>query len=100
MKPFIVRLAIRESEGGALPGAYLPVSTPCASGDQTIWEIPFAAQRGITSPSGLRQSIEYCGCEETNFSTRGARSSAAWIWPAFHSEKALGRGVPCPAAAV
>ena len=58
----------RDPSGGGSPGLYLPVSTPCASGDQTICEIPFAAQSGITSASGTRQSIEYCGCDETNFS--------------------------------
>ena len=82
MKPPIARCAARESSGGGSPGRYLPVSTPCASGDQTICEIPFAAQSGITSRSGSRQSSEYCGWLETNFSTpgeveRGLRSGAA-----------------------
>ena len=46
MKPFMLSLAARESCGGAWPGWYLPVSTPWASGDHTICEIPFPfAQR-------------------------------------------------------
>src|SRR5580658_8921465 len=36
-------LVARESEGGGAPGAYLPDSTPWASGDQTICETPVAA---------------------------------------------------------
>ncbi len=83
------RLVAREPSGGGAPGAYLPVSAPCASGDQTICEIPFAAQSGSTSRSGSRCSIEYCGCEETNFSYPRSRlrSSASWIWPGLHSLK-------------
>ena len=60
-------LAARESAGGASPGLYLPVSTPWASGDQTICEIPCSAQSGKTSASGARQIMLYCGWEETNF---------------------------------
>ena len=86
MKLPICSELIRLSAGGGSPGAYLPVSTPCASGDQTICEMPFAAQSGITSRSGPRQSIEYCGWLETNFSTPG-RSSASWIFSAGHSLK-------------
>ena len=70
-----IDLAARRASpaGGGSPGLYLPVSTPCASGDQTICEIPLAAHSGITSCSGTRQSIEYCGWLETNFSTPGER---------------------------
>ena len=46
-------LVAREPSGGGSPGRYFPVSAPCASGDQTICEMPFAAQSGITSLSGL-----------------------------------------------
>ena len=53
----ISSLAARESAGGASPGRYFPVRTPWASGDQTIWEIPFSSQSGITSSSGSRQSM-------------------------------------------
>ena len=35
----------RESGGGGSPG-HFPVRTPCASGDHTICEIPFAAESG------------------------------------------------------
>ena len=62
---------MRLPAGGGSPGLYLPVSTPCASGDQTICEIPCCAQSGMTSRSGPRHSIEYCGWLETNFSTFG-----------------------------
>ena len=47
-------LAARESSGGCCPGRYLPVRMPCASGDQTIWPMPSAAQSGNTSRSGSR----------------------------------------------
>ena len=82
----MLSLAARESAGGGESGEYLPVRTPCASGDQTIWEIPFRAQSGITSRSGSRRRIEYCGWLETNLSTSG-RSSEAWICSALHSLK-------------
>ena len=62
--------------GRAAPGTYLPDSTPCASGDQTICEIPFAAQRGMTASSGLRQSSEYCGWLDTKRSAAGDRERA------------------------
>ena len=83
---FIASLAARESAGGSSPGRYLPVSTPWASGDQTICEIPFAALSGKTSASGACQSIEYCGCEETKRSGP-AISSAASICSGVHSLK-------------
>jgi hypothetical protein len=35
----MLSLAALESEGGGAPGRYLPVRTPWASGDHTIWEI-------------------------------------------------------------
>ena len=41
-----------DSAGIAPPGRYLPVSTPWASGDQTICETPERAQSGITARSG------------------------------------------------
>ena len=66
MKSLMLSLAARESRGGGSPGRYLPVSTPCASGDQTIWEIPSRAHSGITSASGPRHRIEYCGWLETH----------------------------------
>jgi hypothetical protein len=39
----------------------LPVNTPCATGDQTIWLIPNSRLVGTTSFSMTRQSIEYWG---------------------------------------
>jgi hypothetical protein len=67
-------LAARELGGGACPGRYLPVSTPWASGDQTIWEMPLAAHNPNSSASGARQSIEY-SCPNRLLSTpaTGAR---------------------------
>ena len=49
MKLPISPLEPRDPSGGGEPGSYLPVRTPCASGDQTICEIPFAALTGITA---------------------------------------------------
>ena len=85
--------AARVPSGGFSPGLYLPVSAPWASGDQTICEMPFAAQSGNTSRSGSRQRIEYCGWLETNLSTSG-RSSAAWMRSAGHSLKPRYRTLP------
>ncbi len=55
--------------------------------------IPLASHSGITSASGLRQSAEYCGCEETNLATPGM-SSAAWIRSAGHSLNPMWRALP------
>ena len=99
MKRFIDLFAARESAGTFSPGRYLPVSTPWASGDQTICVIPLASQTGITSASGLRQSAEYCGCEETNFATPGM-SSASWIVSAGHSENPICRALPASTTSV
>ena len=88
MKRFMDDDVARESGGGASPGRYLPVSTPWASGDHTTCEIPLRSHSGITSASGPRHSIEYCGWLETNFATPG-RSSAAWIWSGGHSLKPM-----------
>ena len=92
--------AARVPSGGGAPGLYFPVSVPCASGDQTICEIPFRLHRGITSRSGTRYSIEYCGWEETNFSTLGTRSRAAWIWSAVHSLNPMYRALPARTTSV
>ena len=62
---------------GSSPGAYLPLSTPWASGDQTICEIPCSAQSGKTSASGARQIMLYCGWDETNFAAPGTSSAGA-----------------------
>src|SRR4029079_18262906 len=93
MKRFIDLFAARESAGTFSPGRYLPVSTPWASGDQTICVIPFASQTGMTSASGLRHSAEYWGCEDTNFATPG-RASASVILSAGHSENPIWRALP------
>ena len=62
------------------------MSTPWASGDQTICEMPCSREAGITSRSGPRQSIEYCGWLETNCSTPGI-ASASRIFSTGHSLK-------------
>jgi hypothetical protein len=82
--PAAHRLAGRPAVGGGgAPGRYLPVSTPWASGDQTICEMPFAAQSGITSSSGSRHSSEYCGWLETNFATPPCRAPPGSAPPAI-----------------
>jgi hypothetical protein len=77
----------REPAGGGWPGRYLPVSTPCASGDQTTCPMPSSRDAGTTSASITRYSAEYCGWLETSwiFSSR-ASPCAARISDAFHSE--------------
>ena len=65
----------------------MPVSTPCAIGDQTIWPIPSFSHSGTTWSSMTRQSMEYCGCDETMRSKPidSAISRAAAISGADHS---------------
>ena len=77
----------REPSGGGWPGWYLPVSTPCAIGDHTIWPMPSSSQVGMTSASMTRHSIEYCGWFDTRwiFSSR-ASACAARISAARHSD--------------
>jgi hypothetical protein len=68
----------------------LPVSTPWASGDHTIWEIPFSSLVVSTPLSSMRRhSNEYWGWLETGFSSPSSRTiaSAASICSAVHSEK-------------
>src|SRR3954468_11843082 len=59
--------------GGCSPGLYLPVSAPCAIGDQTIWPRPSSSQVGTTSASITRHSMLYCGW----FEISGTCSSSA-----------------------
>ena len=76
----------RDPAGGAWPGLYLPVSTPCATGDQTICDTPSSADVGTTSPSMTRHSAEYCGWFEMSWKPRScARACPARIWSAVHS---------------
>src|ERR1700716_3313486 len=89
----IVSWLAREPGGRAAPGTYLPDSTPCASGDQTICEIPFVAQRGMTASSGLRQSSEYCGWLDTKRSDP-ATANALSICCGDHSLKPMYRALP------
>ena len=72
----------REPAGSGCPALYLPVSTPGAIGDQTIWLSPSRSDAGTTCDSITRHSIEYCGWFETN----GTFSSRAGS--AVHSETA------------
>jgi hypothetical protein len=71
----------------------LPVSTPWASGDQTICEIPCSLQNGISSASGARQIMLYCGWEETNFFVLGTSSEAS-VCSIVHSLKPISRTLP------
>src|SRR5271155_541619 len=86
--PFIDALAARLSAGTGVPGAYLPVSTPCPNGDQTICEMPDSAHSGMTAFSGSRCNNEYCGWLEMNFSTPGS-AKAALILSTGHSENPM-----------
>ena len=61
MKPAPRSSVAREPVGGAAPGRYLPVSTPWAIGDQTIWPMPSRSHSGMTSDSMTRQIMLYCG---------------------------------------
>ena len=77
----------RDPAGGGWPGRYLPVSTPCAIGDQTICDMPSSRHAGTTSASITRHSIEYCGWLDTRWmpSSR-ARPAPARICSAVHSD--------------
>ena len=44
----------REPSGAGWPGRYLPVRTPCAIGEKTIWLMPSSREAGMTSASGTR----------------------------------------------
>ena len=77
-----------EPSGGGLPGWYLPVSTPWASGENTTWPMPSRSHSGSTSGSITRHSSEYWGWFETMrskpMSSAICRASAiSW---AVHSE--------------
>ena len=62
------------------------MSTPWASGDQTIWERPSFSEVGTTSSSMTRQSIEYCGWLLISWTPRSRASAApAAISSARHS---------------
>ena len=89
----MLSLLARESAGRLEPGVYFPDSTPCASGDQTICETPLAAQRGMTSRSGLRQSMEYCGWLDTKRSAP-ASANARSICSGDHSLNPMKRALP------
>ena len=69
------------------------MSTPCPSGDQTIWEIPSRSHSGITSASGPRHSIEYCGWLDTHLAVLGSASEAS-IFSTGHSLKPMWRALP------
>ena len=83
--PPLVSVA-REPSGTGAPGRYLPVSTPCATGDQTICDSPSSREAGTTSSSMTRHSIEYCGWFEMSWKPSSRASLApARICSAFHS---------------
>ncbi len=77
----------RLPSGGASPGRYFPVSTPWASGDQTIWLMPSSSHVGTTSASMTRHNSEYCGWLDTSGTLSSSASAAAErIWSAVHSD--------------
>ncbi len=77
----------REPSGGCCPGRYLPVSTPWAIGEKTIWPRPSSCEVGTMSCSMIRHRIEYCGWLETSgMRSSRARPCALRIWSAVHSE--------------
>src|SRR3954451_5434592 len=76
-----------------------PVSTPWASGENTIWPMPSLSHNGKTLPSGRRHSIEYIGWLDVNRSTPGS-SAVAWIWEGVHSLNPMYRALPCRTASV
>ena len=69
-------------------GRYFPLSTPCASGDQTTCEIPALADKASKPFSGSRCNREYCGWLETKRTTF-LSCSAASIRSSGHSEKPI-----------
>ena len=77
----------------------MPVSTPWASGDHTICEMPLRSHSGMTSASGARHSAEYCGWLETNFATPGS-ASASSMRATGHSLKPIQRALPASTTSV
>ena len=65
MNPDPLGSVARDPAGAGRPGRYLPVSTPCAMGENTIWPMPSFSHSGSTSASMTRQSMLYCGWFET-----------------------------------
>ena len=86
MKRPIVCEVARVPSGSGSPGLYFPVRTPWPSGDHTICEMPSSREAGMTSRSGPRQSIEYCGWLETKCSTP-CIACASRIFSSGHSLK-------------
>ena len=81
--------------GSSPPGRYLPVSTPCAIGDQTTCEMPSSSDVGTTSPSITRQSAEYSGWFEISCTPSSFASAApARSWSAVHSETPMYSTLP------
>ena len=77
----------REPSGTGWPGRYLPVSTPCAIGDQTICDMPSSSLVGITFSSITRHSAEYCGWFETSWKPSWVASACpSRSCSAVHSE--------------
>src|ERR1700680_653705 len=61
MTPAPLGSVARDPAGGGLPGWYLPLSTPWAIGEKTIWPIPSCSPSGMISDSITRQIMLYCG---------------------------------------
>ena len=96
MNPEPLGSVARDPAGTGCPGWYLPVSTPCAMGDQTIWPTPSRSDSGITSDSITRQIMLYCGWLETSRSKpiSSAMRSAAAISSARHSDTPMYSTLP------
>ena len=65
MKPEPAGAEARESAGGAAPGRYFPVSTPCAIGERRSAPMPSFSHVGTTSGSITRHSMVYSGWFDT-----------------------------------
>ena len=61
--------------------------------------MPCCSQKGISSASGARQIMLYCGWEETNFFVFGTSSEAS-ICSMVHSEKPISRALPASQTSV
>ena len=84
----MLSLAARVSPAACAPGRYLPESTPCASGDQTICETPLArAERDdlLLRPAPQQRILRLAGDESA---PRPAMANAASICCGDHSLEA------------
>ena len=103
----------REPAGGGWPGAYLPVSTPCAIGEKTTCETPSScvSPSGLTKrsespsastswPSALSRSAQNSSAsgEPTRQTTECTIPSPAWPGRAFGYSKNVMSEPACPSS--